>query len=165
MLSTISPAGQQFVNSINDIQARLTVAQQQLSSGLRVSQPSDAPDQISPILQLHAQIQQNQDLQDNLNTALTTTKTSESALSDAVNVLQSAAVTAAQATSTSQTADTRAVLAQNIQTLLEQMVSDSRTTVSGRYVFGGDGDGAPSYQVNLDATNGVDRLQVVCGHR
>ncbi len=160
MLSPISPSGQQFVDSLNATQARLSVAQLQISTGLKVNQPSDAPDQISPILQLHSEIQQNQDLQNGLNTALTTVKTSESALSDAVNLLQSAAVTATQATGTTQTADTRKQLAQNVQALLEQMVTDSRTTLGGRYVFSGDRDGAPLYQLNLSASNGVDRLQV-----
>jgi len=160
MLTPISPSGQQFVNSINDIQSRLTVAQQQLSTGLKVNQPSDAPDQISPILQLHAEIQQNQDTQDGLNAALTTMKAGESALSSSVDLLQSAAVTAAQATGTDQTAETRAQLAQSVQTLLEQMVANSRTTVGGRYVFSGDQDGAALYQLNLGAANGVDRLQV-----
>lgn len=162
MLSTISPVGQNFVNSINNIQARLAVAQQQVSTGLKVSQPSDAPDQISPILQLHSQIQQNQDIQDGLNTALTTIKAGESALSSAVDLLQSASVAASQGTSTTQTAASRATLAQTVQSLMEQMVNNSRATVSGRYVFSGDQDGTPSYQLDLSAADGtgVDRLQV-----
>jgi flagellar hook-associated protein 3 FlgL len=160
MLSTISPAGQQFVNSINDIQSRLTVAQQQIGTGLKVNQPSDAPDQISPILQLHSAIQQNQDIQNSLNTAVTTLKSGEDALSSAVDLLQSASVAATQATGPNQTADTRAALAQSVQTLLEQMVARSSTTVVGRFVFGGDKDGAPLYQLNLASATGVDRLQL-----
>ena len=160
MLSTISPAGQQFVNSINNAQARLALAQQQISTGLKVSQPSDAPDEISPILQLHSAIQQNTDIQNGLNTVMTSLKASDDALSSAINLLQSAAVAATQGASSTQTADTRATLAQTVQTLMEQMVAASGTTVSGRYVFSGNQDGTPLYQLNLDATNGVDRLQV-----
>jgi flagellar hook-associated protein 3 FlgL len=160
MLSTISPDGQQFVNSINDIQSRLAVAQQQIGTGLKVSEPSDAPDQISPILQLHAAIQQNEDIQSGLNTATTTLKVGETALSSAVDLLQSASVIAAQATSSVQNADSRAQLAQNVQALLEQMVTLSRTTVAGRFVFSGDLDQTPLYQLNLDSATGVDRLQV-----
>jgi flagellar hook-associated protein 3 FlgL len=160
MLSTISPSGQQFVNSINDIQSRLAVAQKQLSTGLKVSQPSDAPDEISPILQLHSQIQQNDDIQTGLNSALTTVQTSESALSSAVNLLQSASVLATQATSTTQTAGTRATLAASVQSLMEQMVAASNTAVEGRYVFSGDQDQTPSYQLDLSSATGVDRLQL-----
>jgi len=143
MLSTISPAGQQFINSINDIQSRLAVSQQQISSGSKVSQPSDEPDQISPILQLHSAIQQNTDIQNGLNTVMTSLKASDDALSSAINLLQSAAVAATQGASSTQTADTRATLAQTVQTLMEQMVAASGTTIGGRYVFSGNQDGAP----------------------
>jgi flagellin-like hook-associated protein FlgL len=43
---------------------------------------------------------------------------------------------------------------------MEQMVAASGTTVGGRYVFSGDQDGTPLYQLNLAAPTGVDRLQV-----
>ena len=162
MLSTISPAAQQFVNSINNVQTQMAVAEQQISTGLKVSQPSDAPDQISPILQLHSAIQQNQDIQNGLNSATTTLQASDTALSGAINLLQSASVIASQATGTSQTADTRTILAQNVQTIMEQMVAASSTTVGGRYVFSGDQDGTPLYQLNLASTTGpgVDLLHV-----
>lgn len=162
MLSTISAAGQQFVNSVNNIQARLNAAEQQLATGSKVNQPSDAPDQISPILQLHSSIQQNTDIQNGLNTALTSMKASEGALSSAVDLLQSASVTATEATSTTQTADTRATLAQTIEGIMGQMVASSRTMVGGNYVFSGDQPNSPLYQLDLNATDGtgVDRLQV-----
>ena len=160
MLSAISPAGQQFVNTINNVQAQLAIAEQQIATGLKVSQPSDAPDQISPILQLHSAIQQNQSIQDGLNAATTTLQASDTALSGAINLLQSASVIATQATGTSQTATTRATLAQNVQTIMEQMVAASSTMVGGRYIFSGDQAGQPLYQLNLTAPTGVDRLQV-----
>ena len=159
MLPTISPAGQQFVNSVNGIQSRLNIAQQQLSTGLRLNQPSDAPDAVSPVLQLHAEIQQNQNIQDGLNAAQLDLNTADQALSSSVSLLQNASVLATQATAPGQTAETRAVLAQSVQGLLEQMVSNSQTTVAGRYIFSGDLDQAPQYQLNLDAPTGVDRLQ------
>ena len=160
MLSTISPAAQQFVNSINNVQTQLAVAEQQISTGLKVSQPSDAPDQISPILQLHSAIQQNQDIQNGLNSATTTLQASDTALSSAINLLQSASVIASQATGTSQTAATRTTMAQNVQTIMEQMVAASSTTMGGNYIFSGDQPGTPLYQLNLAAPTGVDRLQV-----
>src|SRR5664279_258046 len=140
MLSNVSPAGQQFVNSINDTQSRLNVAQQQITTGLKISQPSDAPDQISPVLQLRSAIHQNQDIQDGLNMATTTLQASDTALSNAINLLQSAAVAATQAGGISQTAATRTTLAQSVQTMMEQMVAASGTTVNGRYIFSGGQD-------------------------
>ena len=60
MISGINPEGQNFINALNLIQAQLSTAQAQIASGLSVNKPSDAPDELSPILQLHAQINQNQ---------------------------------------------------------------------------------------------------------
>ena len=160
MLSTISPAGQQFINTINDVQTRLAVAQQQIGTGLKVSQPSDSPDQISPILQLHAAIHRNQDIQHGLNSVQTTLKAGDDALSGAIGLLENASVLATQATGTNQTAGTRAFLAQSVQALMEQMVASSQALVGGRFILSGDQSGSPLYQLNLASATGVDRLQV-----
>jgi flagellar hook-associated protein 3 FlgL len=162
MIPTIYPSGQQFLDSLNNIQSRISTAEQQLSSGLKISQPSDAPDEISPILQLYSQIQQNQDIQTNLGTVQTQVNAGQNALSSAVDLLQNASVIATQATSLNQTADTRATLAQNVQGILEQMVAISNTTVAGRYVFSGDQDQTSLYTLDLNSLNGngVDRAQV-----
>src|SRR5579872_6556572 len=98
MTTGINPEGERFINAINSIQSRLNNAQQQISSGLAVSQPSDAPDQLSPILQLRAEINQNQAMQTGLNSALTTVNAAEQALSSSVTLLQNASTIATEAT-------------------------------------------------------------------
>jgi flagellar hook-associated protein 3 FlgL len=52
----------------------------------------------------------------------------------------------------------RQSLAGEVQSLLEQMVAVSRTTVQGRYIFGGDADSSPPYSVDPTTDNGVARL-------
>lgn len=51
-----------------------------------------------------------------------------------------------------------ATLANQVQGLIAQMVSLSRTAVDGVYIFSGDQGGSPAYQVNTASPNGVDRL-------
>jgi flagellar hook-associated protein 3 FlgL len=160
MTSGINPEGERFINALNAIQARFNNAQQQISSGLKVSQPSDAPDQLSPILQLHAQINQNESLQSSLNTAKTTVTAAEQALSNSVELLQNASVIASEATGASQTSDSRAALAQNVQGLLQQMVSNSQTTVDGKFIFSGDQNLTQLYQLDPSSPTGVDRLAI-----
>lgn len=160
MLSPISPAGERFVESVNDIQARLNLAQRRISSGLKVSEAADAPDQVSAVLQLHAEIQRNLDIQGGLGNVQAEVDGGERTLSSSVELLESAAVIATQATSITQTATTRAALGKTIEGLLEQMVLNSRLNVNGRFVFSGDADQAPSYQIDLAAAGGVARLQV-----
>jgi flagellar hook-associated protein 3 FlgL len=160
MISGINPEGQNFLNALNLVQTQLNTAQAQIASGLSVNQPSDAPDELSPILQLHAQISQNQTLQTNLNSSLTTINAAESALSNSVTLLQNASSIATQATGLSETADTRNMLAQNVAGLMQQMVANANTTVDGNYVFSGDQPQTPLYQLDPSSPTGVDRLAI-----
>ncbi|HZY74594.1 MAG TPA: flagellin [Edaphobacter sp.] len=159
MLSNIDPSGQQFLNSLNRLQARLDTAQRQLASGNRLNVPSDAPDQISPVLQLHADIRMNQAIASNLKQVKTDVDTAEQTISSSVDLLQQASVLATQATGPLQTAATRATLAANVEGLLEQMISNSNTTVGGRYIFSGDSDQSQAYQLDLTSVTGAAALQ------
>lgn len=160
MFAGISPSGQQFVNSVNRIQSVLNTAEQQISSGVNLNQPSDAPDEVSPVLQLLTQVQANQAMQTNLTAVQGNVNAAESALSSSVDLLQSASTLASEATGPSETAATRSTLAGSVQALLQEMVSNSQTAVNGQYVFSGDQSGSPLYQLDLNAPNGVDKLGV-----
>jgi flagellar hook-associated protein 3 FlgL len=160
MLSSINPSGQQFLDAMNNIQSRLNTAQQQISTGLKVNQASDAPDQLSPILQLHASIQANTDAQTRLGTAQADVNAGAAALSSSVDLLQQASVLASEGLGVGETAATRATMAQSVEGLMQQMVANSQTSVEGRYVFSGDQDQSALYQLDLTSPTGVDRLAV-----
>jgi flagellar hook-associated protein 3 FlgL len=166
MAFTIDPGSQQFLDSINRIQTVLNTAQQQLATGRKVNQASDAPDAVSPILQLYAQIQRTNDIHDSLGTVQTTVNTAQSVLSNAVDLLQSASVIATQATSTGQTPQTLATLALSVQGIMQQMVATANTAVNGKCVFSGDQDQTPLYQLDpTNTANGVIRAQIVTNGR
>jgi flagellar hook-associated protein 3 FlgL len=158
MFPGINAEGQQFVANLNQIQSALNNAQQQISTGLNLNQPSDAPDEVSPALQLLTQIDQNQSMNTNLTVVQANVNAAQTALSSSVDLLQSASTLAVEATGPSETADTRAGMAQTVAGLIQQMVANSQTQLAGQYVFSGDQTGAPVYQLDLNATNGVDKL-------
>src|SRR5580704_2040892 len=158
MFAGISPAGQQFVNNVNNIQSAVNQAQQEVSTGLNLNQPSDAPDEVSPALQLLTQIDQNQTMNTNLTAVQANVNAAETALSSSVSLLQSASTMAAEATGPNETASTRQGMAQSVQALMQEMVSNSQTQVNGQYVFSGDQSSAPLYQLDLNAPTGVDKL-------
>ncbi len=54
MISNISASSQIFLAGVNQIQQRISQANQQITSGLKISVASDAPDQIGELLQLRA---------------------------------------------------------------------------------------------------------------
>lgn len=160
MISGLNAAGLTFVNTINNLQENLNQVQNQLASGLKVNNVADAPDQVSPILELHAQISQNQQIQTNLTTAQGTVNTADSGLSSAITLMDQAQTLAAEGLGTDQTATTRQSLSSQVAGIMQQMVSISQTQVDGQYIFGGNGNQSPSYQYDANAPTGVDRLVI-----
>jgi flagellar hook-associated protein 3 FlgL len=94
----------------------------------------------------------------NLSRAKTETDTAEKSLGHAITLLDRAIVLASQGASTIVTPESRRIIAGEVQGLLEQLVADSQTVAEGRYVFSGDRDQEPAYQLNLASPTGADRL-------
>jgi flagellar hook-associated protein 3 FlgL len=158
VISNLSPSSRLFVINVGRIQQRLSTANAQITSGNRIANASDAPGQISELLQLRANEQQNSQIKTNLGLAQADAQGADDALGSAIQLMESATQIGAEGANGTQTADSRATLAQQVESLMEQMVSISQTQVQGRYIFGGDQDQSPMYQIDLAAPNGVDQL-------
>jgi flagellar hook-associated protein 3 FlgL len=157
--SILRPSGLQFVNTIAYLQSQLTKAQNQVSSGLAVNSASDAPDQVSAILQLHADIQQNSSIQTSLTAEQGSTQTADQSLQSAGTLLNQISTLAAEGQGLTATAATRQTLGQQVSSILQQVVSIANTSVDGQYIFSGDNAQNPSYQYDA-ATGTATRLQV-----
>jgi flagellar hook-associated protein 3 FlgL len=155
---SINPAARSFLADVSGIQTALIQASQQVSSGYKVTQASDAPDQISTLLQLEANLQSNTQITTNLSNVKAQVDTGESAVGSAVQLVQNALSLGAEGASSIETAAQRQTLAQQIQNVLSQVVGISNTTVAGKYIFSGDQSNAPSYQLDGTSPTGVDRL-------
>ncbi|HEY2014051.1 MAG TPA: flagellin [Bryobacteraceae bacterium] len=169
MISTVDPSSELFLADINRTQQRIADASRQVSSGKRITAPSDAPDQVSILLQLRAQQLHNRQVQSNLVLAKANTDAADSALSSAIKLMDAALTVADQGASLSGNTTSRQNLAQQVASLQAQMVQISLTTVQGKYIFSGDQDSSPSYVLDLSppappkgttaaASNGVDPL-------
>jgi len=73
-------------------------------------------------------------------------------------LLDQASSIAAQGANTTVTAATRTTLSQQAQQIMASLVSASQTQFNGEYVFSGDQSTSPSYQLDPNNPNGVDRL-------
>jgi flagellar hook-associated protein 3 FlgL len=165
MVSGLNASGLQFVTNVDDLQSRIADIQAELSSGLKVKTAADAPDQVSDILQLHANIQRNQQIQTNLTALQGEATTADQSLSTAATILDQVSTLAGQGLATNQTAATRQTLASQVQDLMQQMVSLSQAQVNGRFIFSGDADQSAMYQFDANSPTGVDRLQVTTSTR
>jgi len=148
MIPNLNPAYQQFVDNLNQIGDALTAAQEQVSSGLKITQVSDAPDSISLLLEAHANLAFTQQTITNLGLVTTEVNTGEQALENAVSLFDQVQTLAAQGANTTQTAAGNATLAQQVNSLLQEMVGLANTQNDNRYIFAGDQDQQIPYTYN-----------------
>jgi len=158
MFPDISGSNQAFLASLNSIHLQMQQSQAEVSSGLRVQQASDDPTEIAEILQLQGDISQNQQIQSNLNSVSSDLGTADSALQTAVQVVENATSLGAQGASTTSTADERTNLAQQVNGILQTLVGIANTNIDGRYIFSGDQDTQPAYQIDPTQPEGVKQL-------
>src|SRR5262245_15246464 len=148
MINSINSSADNFLLNIDRIQSRAERAQRQLSSGLRVSKPSDDPDQVGNILQLSSALARNEQIGRNLDQVKSEVDTAERALSSAVSTVEQASVIAAHGANFTLSASERAGLAQQVQDLLDRLIANANTSIAGRYLFAGDSDQTAPYSLD-----------------
>ena len=158
MFPSFSGATQQYLANLNQTETQLQQATAQISSGIAIEQPSDNPAAISEILQTETAISNNKQIQSNLTNVTSEVDTADSALQTAVQAVQNAISAATEGGSSTATADTRATLAQQVAGIQQTLVGIAQTTVNGSYIFSGDQDTQPPYQLDPSQPEGVLQL-------
>jgi flagellar hook-associated protein 3 FlgL len=158
MLNNLNSVGQQFLANLQVLEEQMARTQAQVSSGVRISKPSDDPAALGDVLQLESDLGRISQVTGNLNQVKGQVDTAESALETATQLLSQANTLGAQGANGALTASGRATLGDQVEQILNQLVSVSRTTFEGSYVFSGNQDSSAAYQLNLSNPNGVDRL-------
>ena len=156
--TNLDPQSQTFLSDVNRTESQLSIAEDQLTSGKRVNVASDDPDVVSQLLSLRSALQRNTQIQTNLGIEQAAASVADTALTNAIQMLDQAQTLAAQGVTATVDASTRAGLASDVEGVLDEMVSLSQTESAGTFVFGGDQATQPSYQVDLANDNGVDQL-------
>ncbi|MGA3027503.1 MAG: hypothetical protein ABSF98_22310 [Bryobacteraceae bacterium] len=155
MITFYNAQTQAFLTGMNNIQQRETQAQLELTTGLRVNNVSDAPDQISDILSVQSAISRNTQIGQNLASVKTETDTAQSAVGSAVSLVEQAESLGTEGASDMDSADTRTKLAKQLGSILTELVNVANTTVGGRYIFSGDSDQTQPYTIDLTQTNPI----------
>ena len=153
MITNLDPTSELFLANVARIQQQIADANRQVSSGKKIASPSDAPDQIDSLLQLRAAQARNSQIQSNLVLANADATGADNSLAAAIKLMDSAVTLAQQGTGMNTTDAVRQSLAQQVQTLQEEMVNYSQASVQGRYIFGGDQGGTAPYSFDITSTN------------
>lgn len=159
MISILNSASQQFLTNLNRIQQQVQTAELQVSSGLKLTQVSDAPDQVSTLLQTRANLAGTQQILTNLGQTKAETDAGEQALQSAVSLFDQVQTLATEGDNSTQTAATNPTLAQQVGSLLQEIGGLTDTQVGGRYIFSGDADQTAPYTVDLSQASPVSSYQ------
>lgn len=159
MAVQLDPAAEYFLNSIRRLQSQLETVQRRVSSGVAVEKPSDAPRQIVDIVRREAQTAELTQTRFGLGRVGAEVDAAEASLRQAVRVIEQAIVVGSQAASNSiDSPERQAALQTETDGLLDELVRLSLTQSEGRYVFGGDADQQPPYEIDKGNATGVNRL-------
>jgi len=158
MIRSLDGAGQKFLADLRRIDTANLRAQRQISSGLRIERPSDAPDEIRSVLQARAEIGRNQQIQMNLGRVRAEVDSAEQALQLAVTIVERARKLGTDGADDFASPHAPTLYAQELAGLQQELVGTTQTMVEGRYIFGGDASGTPPYQLDPTSPTGVNRL-------
>src|ERR1017187_3270867 len=159
MISPLSASSQSFLVGLDQIEQREQQAQIELTSGLKINVVSDAPDEISTLLQTRSDLNQAQQVNSNLGVVTTEVNTAQTALQNAVSLVEQAQSLGTQGASDLASGDTTQNVADQLGTVLQQLVGLANTTVGGRYIFSGDSDQQAPYSIDLTQPSPISAYQ------
>lgn len=158
MISNNLTSGLWFLAGVQNLQARITTTQKQISSGFRIQDASDSPSQAADVVGLGTAVSSLEHYLTNLGRVTAETTSADTALSTAITLINRARQLAVQAANSTTTASERQAIAVEVKNIQQQIVGLSNTSVEGRYIFGGDQDQSPPYQFDAASARGVDKL-------
>jgi flagellar hook-associated protein 3 FlgL len=146
MRISTSYLSQAFINSLESQQSALAQTQQQISTGLKFTQASQDPSAASQSLGIQATLDQLGQYATNSNLAQSRLSIEDSALGSVTNLLQSVRSLALEGANATQTPETRASIAANIQQQISGLLQLANTQDgSGQYLFAGTATGATPF--------------------
>jgi len=145
MNSTLPVNDRRFLIALESISQRMAKAQTQISSGLRIARPSDAPDEVSNLLTARAELERVKGIESSLGRVKSETDAAEQSLANSVKIVERLRTLAAQTVNGTQTAESRAQAATEAANLIQQLTVQANGFVGGRYLFAGDADTTQPY--------------------
>ena len=136
---------QQTIERANASLLRVSKAQSELSSGLRVQTPADDPQAAGLLVRHKFEQTQIAAIQNGAQSAANELNTASSALTSVSTALARAQVLATQLSNDTYNSTDRAAAATEIDGLFNQVVANLNTRLGDRYIFGGNVDNQPPF--------------------
>jgi flagellar hook-associated protein 3 FlgL len=140
------------IKNITTSYQQMSQTQQQLSSGKKITRPSDDPVIATQGIAYRTDVSQVDQYTRNIDTANQWAQSSDSALSEANDVLQRVRELAVQASSDTNTPDDRTAIQQEIDQLKKQLGDIANTQVGNKYIFNGTNTGTKPVTIASDGS-------------
>lgn len=137
-----------FITQINNNKSQLEEARRQISSGLKISKPSDDAGRSATVLYLQSNAQRIEEHQRRVVLATNYIEAQENAVSNANEVLIRVQELATQAANGSLSHEVRRQIADEVYQLRDQLVSFANTRYQGGYIYGGFNDSVEPFQLD-----------------
>lgn len=141
------------INDIEQSDATLQTAYQQVSTGQKVNAPSDNPAASAAYMTLQSEAGNVDQYTTNAESVLSQAQTADSVLTSVVSMLNRAVTIGTEGANSTSTSD-RPALASSITGILASVVSLANTTVGGSSLFGGTTAGATAFTADATSSNG-----------
>jgi flagellar hook-associated protein 3 FlgL len=136
------------LNSINSTQQQLLKIENEIDTGQKINVASDNPAGATLIEQLQRSMNQNNTYLSNIQSASSISSETNTALSTASTALNSAQSLASSAIGPTASDADRAGDAEQVQSMITQMLSLANTQFNGQYIFGGGANGSAPFVQN-----------------
>lgn len=140
-----------FMYNLKNTKTRFDTAISQSTSGKKLNHLSDSPADMSYVLTMRSKIDQIDQFDRNINSAYKYLNTAETALSQTQNLLYSVVSLVDQGASENTGAEGRALIADRIDAIREEMMNFANSEVMGKYVFSGSATDTTPFIVNAGA--------------
>lgn len=137
--------GNMLTSNLNSLQAQMLQAQEELSSGQSINQPSDNPVGTENALINQTALAENRQYQSNAQSAVNWLQSSDAALRAAINVVQQVRTLAVSTSSGTMTSVQYQAISDQVSSLLSSLVTVANTQSGDAYLFNGDQTATPPY--------------------
>ncbi|HYZ82247.1 MAG TPA: flagellar hook-associated protein FlgL [Solirubrobacteraceae bacterium] len=138
--------------NINNVQSQLATTQQQLSTGLRINQPSDDPYGASLAIQLKNDMAGLSNYQASVTDGTAWASAADTSLTNVMSMLQRAQELTVQAANGNESSTDLSSTADEIDQLAEAMKQEANAQYNGQYIFSGTATGTAPYSSSTGDT-------------
>ena len=147
-----------LINNVNNNLSKLQVYENQLSSNVRVDKVSDDPVAAARILKAKSALNSQDQYSTNMEYASGLLTTVDGALASVDDILTRARTISVSGSTGTTTADSRKALADEVDSMIGELVQVANTDYNGSYVFAGGQTGTVPFTTTTDSSSNISAV-------